>query len=271
MANAVDRIPTATKDQAVSVAEASLRDLVSMLHSVTRSDARAIGEWTVRDVAAHLSAVLAVYPSILRGQGSPVAQVESIEAWNAEALRNNADRAYDALGEEIRQGVADVREAMRSAPDQAVAWHGGVELPLATVCSVLAGEALIHGRDIARAVGHPWSIGADRAKTVLVGLLPLMPHYVDAERAAQVRACYDVRIRGGDRPRTFLLFEAGRLSVESPSSRAVDCHIWADPVAFLLVAYGRTGPWSPALRGRILAAGRKPWLAFLLPQLLRKP
>ncbi|HEX2274628.1 MAG TPA: hypothetical protein VHG90_12215, partial [Acidimicrobiales bacterium] len=97
MANAIDPMPTVTKAQAVSVAESSLRDLVSMLHSVTRPDARAMGDWTVRDVAAHLCAVLVVYPSILRGEGSPVAQVESIAAWNAEAVRNNAGRDYDAL------------------------------------------------------------------------------------------------------------------------------------------------------------------------------
>jgi uncharacterized protein (TIGR03083 family) len=271
MAHSSERTPTVTKDQAVAVAESSLRELVSMLDSVTRRDARAIGEWTVHDVAAHLAAALAVYPSILRGEGSPVAHVDSIAAWNAEAVRNAADRDYDALCQEIRQGVADVCDAMRSADDDSVVWHGGLRLPLATVSCVLAGEALIHGRDIARAVGHPWPIGADRARTVLVGLVPLMPHYVDAERAARVRACYDVRLRGGDRPRIFLVFDSGKLSVESPSSRAVACRIWADPVAFLLVAYGRTGPWSPALRGRILAAGRKPWLAFLLPQLLRKP
>ncbi len=271
MANSSERMPTVPKGQAVAVAESSLRDLVSMLSSVTRRDVRAVGKWTVHDVAAHLAAVLAVYQSILRGEGSPVAQVDSIAAWNAEAVRSTADRDFDALCQEIRQGVADVCEAMRSAANDSVAWHGGLRLPMATVSSVLAGEALIHGRDIARAVGHPWSIGADRARTVLVGLLPLMPHYVDAERAARVRACYDVRLRGGDRPRTFLVFDSGKLSTESPSSRAVDCHVWAEPVAFLLVAYGRTGPWSPALRGRILAAGRKPWLAFLLPQLLRKP
>jgi hypothetical protein len=45
----------------------------------------------------------------------------------------------------------------------------------------------------------------------------------------------------------------------------------ADPWSFLLVLYGRSGPLKPALTGRILAWGRRPWLAFTLPTLFRKP
>lgn len=271
MANTVDGIATVNKDRAVATAESSLGDLISMLASVTRADARAVGHWTVHDVAAHLCAVCDVYGSILRGGGSPVPDLESIARWNAQAVANNGARSFEDLVQEMRQGVGKLSGAMHSAVDRPVAWHGALRLPLATACCILAGEALIHGRDIARAAGRPWSIGPERARTVLVGLLPLLPHYVDPERAAPVRACYDLHLRGGDRPRTFLVFGAGRLSVEPPSDRRVDCHIWADPIAFLLVAYGRTGPWPPALRGKIAATGRKPWLAFRLPQLFRKP
>ena len=45
----------------------------------------------------------------------------------------------------------------------------------------------------------------------------------------------------------------------------------ADPWAALLVFYGRSGPLKPAAVGRITAWGRRPWLAFPLPALIRKP
>ena len=70
------------------------------------------------------------------------------------------------------------------------------------------------------------------------------------------------------------------LACESPmgpplSSRdrvgPVDCHISADPVAFLIVAYGRGSQWPPILRGKITAWGRKPWRAFGLMRLLVNP
>jgi len=35
----------------------------------------------------------------------------------------------------------------------------------------------------------------------------------------------------------------------------------ADPVACLLVFYGRRSEWPEILRGRMLAWGRRPWLA----------
>jgi hypothetical protein len=39
-----------------------------------------------------------------------------------------------------------------------------------------------------------------------------------------------------------------------------DCRVSADPVALLLVAYGRTSQWKPVLTGKLVAWGRKPWL-----------
>jgi hypothetical protein len=55
--------------------------------------------------------------------------------------------------------------------------------------------------------------------------------------------------------------------VTAPGDK-VDCWIAADPVAFLLVGYGRTGQWSQALRGRIVTGGRKPWLGLKFGDLL---
>ena len=51
----------------------------------------------------------------------------------------------------------------------------------------------------------------------------------------------------------------------------MDCHISADPVAFLIVAYGRGSQWPPVLGGKITAWGRKPWRAFGLTRLLMNP
>jgi hypothetical protein len=46
----------------------------------------------------------------------------------------------------------------------------------------------------------------------------------------------------------------------------VDCHVSADPVALLLVAYGRRSQWGPIVTGKLVAWGRKPWLG---PRLVR--
>ncbi|MGH3764961.1 MAG: SCP2 sterol-binding domain-containing protein, partial [Pseudonocardiaceae bacterium] len=80
---------------------------------------------------------------------------------------------------------------------------------------------------------------------------------------------YDVRIRGGDR--FHFIFNDGALSIEDPSPRKVDCHISADPVAFLMVAWSRQSQWTAIANGKLLAWGRKPWLGTRFRPLIRNP
>ena len=110
----------------------------------------------------------------------------------------------------------------------------------------------------------------EHARLVVAGVLPAMiPLTVDAAAAAGLHAAYELRIRGG--PRFMVRFRDGAASVEPPASRPVDCWISADPTAFLLFGYGRTGLWGPMARGRLVAGGRRPWLALRYRRLLRNP
>jgi hypothetical protein len=92
---------------------------------------------------------------------------------------------------------------------------------------------------------------------------------LDAEQAAGLRATYDIRIRGGDR--FHFIFNDGALTIEEPSARKVDCHISADPVALLMVAWTRQSQWSAIAKGKLLAWGRKPWLGPRFKGLIRNP
>jgi len=47
--------------------------------------------------------------------------------------------------------------------------------------------------------------------------------------------------------------------------------ITADPVAFLLLGYGRVTQWPQIVRGRLRAGGRKPWFAMRFASLLVSP
>jgi hypothetical protein len=54
-----------------------------------------------------------------------------------------------------------------------------------------------------------------------------------------------------------------RLRIEpSPPARWTD--ISADPATFMLMSYDRIGPVLPALSGKVLVWGRRPWLATRL-------
>jgi hypothetical protein len=106
----------------------------------------------------------------------------------------------------------------------------------------------------------------------LLGLLPVVPHYLVTERARGRPVRYDIRLRSEPAARAVFTVADGTLTIAAPTAhQRADCHLSADPWAALLVLYGRTGPVKPALAGRILAWGRRPWLAFTLPALIRKP
>lgn len=256
----------------VPVATRSSQQFSSLLGTVSDPDVEAVGNWSVRDVAAHVAGGLDAYLAILRGEGSPIVNLDEIAAYNARTVASVADRDLAALAARTE---ASFKRALAAADDRdattPVAWHGGLRLPLATVWAVLAGEALVHGYDIARAARKPWPMPRDDVRTVLLNLLPLLPHFVDTSEAAGLHACVDLRLRGRRNGRALLVFEDGRLVVERENRRRVDCHISADPAAYLLVAYGRISPFRPALTGRIIAWGRKPHLAVRLSRLFRNP
>jgi hypothetical protein len=56
-----------------------------------------------------------------------------------------------------------------------------------------------------------------------------------------------------------------------PVGGPVDCVISADPVTFLLVAYGRMPLSRALLHGGILAWGRRPWLGLHFKNLFFNP
>ena len=76
-------------------------------------------------------------------------------------------------------------------------------------------------------------------------------------------------MRGGDR--FHFIFDDGALKIEEPSSRRVDCHISAEPVAFLKLVWNRQRQWTAIAQGKLLAWGRKPWLGPQLRALIRNP
>lgn len=69
--------------------------------------------------------------------------------------------------------------------------------------------------------------------------------------------------------RAVLVVDRGTLRVEAPSTRPVDCRVSVDPVAFLLLSFGRIGQWQPILQRKLVAWGRRPWLAAKIQSVLK--
>jgi hypothetical protein len=150
-----------------------------------------------------------------------------------------------------------------------VGWLQGVRLPASAVACHLLEECLMHGHDIARAVGRSWLIQRHHALLAVEGgVLPLIgvlppTAFVNQEKAGSFRARFELRLRGGGR--TVMVFDRGSLTLDAAGACGVDAHISADPAALMLVFIGRQGIEKPLLGGKLAAWGRRPWQ--LIPML----
>ncbi len=277
-------------------AQDALRDEVGrvteLLRSVRDPVAPCVGNWTLAETAMHLSQVWLVAPGLARQDLSGIYEVmpglagtagDSLirDIWELAGVtdlgvRSDPERDLAVLADRIEaRAEAYFADCAGRSADERLPWLvEGSTVSLPTVTGHLLNETVVHGYDIARADRRRWRIEPSHAAIVLGEFVipvieALEPRALVSEHAADVRAVYDLRIRGGGRFR--LRFDRGALHVErAPSSRA-DCAISADPVAFLMVTWGRRSQWSAIAGGRLMAWGRKPWLGPRFRALLRNP
>jgi len=131
------------------------------------------------------------------------------------------------------------------------------------------GELLVHGLNLARARQRRWPIRAEQAVAVFDGLIPALPAFARPSVAARATGVYHIHLRGG--PHYTLEVKAGDMRVDFGRPQRAQLHVSADPLAYLLVGYGRVSRWSAPARGKILAWGTRPWLALRLANLIEQP
>lgn len=277
----------------------ALRDelarVTSLLRSIQDPGTIAVGNWTLGEVALHLSQAWILVTCMARRDLSPIhALIPSTaevaggavtrDMWDFDEVTNggvNADPERDpgVLADRIEAQAQQYFSACVGAdPDEPRSWIiEGSTVGQSTLTYHLLNETVMHGADIAQAAGRPWQIKPSHAALVLERfIVPAIqvagPRvFVNGVRAAGLQATYDVRIRGAN---SFLfLFNDGSLTIEEPSGsgRRVDCHISADPVALLMVVWDRQSQWSAIAKGKLLAWGRRPWLGLQLRSLIRNP
>ncbi len=267
--------------------------VTALLRSVRHPQAPCLGEWSLADVAAHLRQAWLVVPALARDEpgavraalpdAEPTAAGALLEdIWDlgmlttrgvaSEPVRDLRVLAHwiDASADAFLQQVDELDEGRRHA------WLvEGVSFPLVTLLGHLLSETLVHGHDIAHADGRRWHVRRAPARLALerfvipvIGALPPRA-MVDQHAAAGLRATFRLHVRGGG-TYTFA-FDDGALAVDTDVTGPVDCHISADPVGLLLVAWGRRSVWRAALSGELVAWGRRPSLALRFRSLLRNP
>ena len=282
-----------------SATQEALREAVGRVTALLRSDLDpnrpAVGEWNLGDAAMHLSQAWVIIPCLARNDMSRVyAVLPSMDGvagenfirdvWDLggatkQGVSADPERNLRVLADRIEAAAAEyfAEQAGRSA-DELCPWLvEGVRLPRPVFTAHLLNETLMHGADIARAAGRRWPIPRDHAAMVFSGfiaqILRALPPsaMVEPKRAKGVKAVFQVHLRGNES--WIFAFDNGEMHTEYPSEfhGKVDCHISADPQAFLDVVYARRSQWSAIAKGELVAWGRKPWLGPRLRMLVRNP
>jgi hypothetical protein len=264
--------------------------VVGLLRSVRNPTAPALGEWNVAEVAMHLSQAWMAVPGLAGRDLSAVREVLPQvtgpsfirDLWDLSALtslgvQSDPERNCSVLADRIELRASAYFAAIdQSAAADPRAWLvDGAEVALSTLTYHLLNETVVHGWDIARGDGQRWEVRPESACLVLEGfLIPVMRalgprDLVDQTVATGLRATYEIRVNGCQR--YLFVLDDGALRVEDPDGQAVDCIIDADPVAMLMVTWGRMHQAEAIVKRQLVASGPKDYLGPRFRALMRNP
>ena len=252
---------------------AGIADVLPRFTALLRANpdvtAIAVGSWTLPEVACHMSHVIATDTDALTGQQLPDVELspDAVAAWTNSMLQEDDERDLTVLADRIDSLGATFLELQHDPPGDTVRWIGGVQLPPSAVACHLLEELVLHGYDAAKAARVRWRITPAQAALATVGAgLPILsaspqswvkPGY-DRRRSARV----EFRLRGHER---FVLELDEGLRVEFPPAHArADAYLSGDPMALLLVFFGRQSKLDAVVRGKVIAWGRRPQALFTL-------
>ncbi|MEV8322103.1 maleylpyruvate isomerase family mycothiol-dependent enzyme [Kitasatospora sp. NPDC056731] len=228
-------------------------------------------EWTVGEAAAHLAMANELMAALAAGEERPYGDGTpgSLAAANEASLARRPERDLTVLAGEIARQAREFTAAAdsRAGTEPVLTPLGPMDLD--TLGAYLLTHMLGHLYDIAVALGRPHPIDRHRVGLTMPFLRTAMPRVLDARTAAGHSACYRLRVRGlGGFTVTFT---DGAAVVSQEPPRRPDCTILTGPVAFFLIALGRYTATGALARGKVLAWGRRPWLAPGFPRLFAAP
>lgn len=228
--------------------------------------------WTVRDFAAHLIVAGSVYTDMAQGIPAPYQSLEPAYL-HAEFTRRQADIAETDPGK-LSRLVVDAMEGFLDATtdspgDTPVIFHGQNPYTVAGIAGVLLGEELLHGYDIATAIGRPWPLDLADTQLVLAAYAPVFGWVLNPETTRGLSAGFGIELRGvGEMT---VRFTDGVFGLEDAGAAPVDATISADPVAFLMVGTGRLSRYQAIALGLMSVGGNHPDLAIGFPDLFLYP
>ena len=160
------------------------------------------------------------------------------------------------LGRLLLDAEDALLEALAAQPGDRPMLHAGVPFTVAQFACTMLGDQMLHGYEMAAAIGRPWPIDTPDALLILEAHLPLFGAMLHARAARRVSLPRSgIELRGG-RDVT-VRFTDGAYSVEEGTAEAVDATMSVDPVAFLMIESGRLSRYEAVALG-LLDRRRQP-------------
>lgn len=278
-------IEATDQSTAVQTLQSAGQRTAGLIGSIDNLDRPVPGlEWTVGDVATHVLIAVRGNAQAIRGEAPGITPyIPDVDGYSARmsvamhgTLKAEPRRDAAELGRLLREQVNALVAAVQARPGDDrydTPWYGaGEQLCVRAGISLMTGELVIHGLDIARGLGRPWPISRHEALQIICpSTLEMMPKVVDKTKVRGYDDLYRVNFRGG--PNIGFRFVDGTVDIQDWSAwdRRAAVTLSADPVAFLLLAYGRKSQWPLIAQGRLIAYGRKPWLALQMRGLFANP
>lgn len=275
---------TETRDARVALLAAAERS-AELLRTMDDMDLRLPrSEWTVGDTAAHLIVALRGFTASVTGElgnwgdieemlPRRSATAERVAAMNRILIPVEPKRSPGAAAGAVTEAAEAFLAATADLPArQAIAtpWYGADQsLSVRQATCLLLGEQVVHGYDVAHAGRRKWPVAKSDALLIFEAVRAMIPRMAKPEALGNASVTY--RIHPGGQADFVIRCANGAITVEAPGSQHVDCHIAADPVAFLLLGYGRISQWRAIAGAKMITWGAKPWLAFRLVGFISHP
>ena len=218
--------------------------------------------WTVAQLAAHMVSVPRIYRGVVTEPESFVVPA-SMAAFGESELSQTGTLDLHELADLLESEVRQLLAVLGPDGTRPVPFYSMVH-KASGVGGVLLNELLMHHRDLGRALGEPVPISNDHVLMMMRGMMPATTIFFDRRIALRTEGIVHIHLRGGDD--WTIEVANGKVAVAMERPRKADIHINADPVVFVLAAFGRESQILAGARGKIVVYGRKPWL---LPRLTK--
>jgi hypothetical protein len=237
-----------------------LADLVTAAPDLSRL---AMGlEWNLQQVMAHMITGTGWAAEVVKGNapGIPTFDPAVIGPVIDQMMADLPESDPAKLGRLLLDADDALLEALSTQPGDGAMLHAGVPFTMAQFACTMLGDQMLHGYEMAAAIGLPWPIDAHDALLILEAHLPLFGAMLHPERTPGLTAAIGIDLRGGRE--VTVRFTDGAYAVEEGTAGDVDATMSVDPVAFLLIESGRLSRYEAAALGLLEVGGNQPDLAL---------